>query len=110
MMNFILLTESASPFSMTGFTILYILVIGAVMYFFFIRPQSKERKNKAAQLASLEVGDSVKTTAGFIGTVIDLDDEDNLVIVEFGNNKNCRIPMMKTAIAAVERAEDGVEE
>ena len=34
-------------------------------------------------------------------------DED--VIVEFGNNKNCRIPMRKQAIAEVEKAEKAAE-
>ncbi len=37
------------------------------------------------------VGDSIVTTSGFYGVIIDMTDED--VIVEFGNNKNCRIPM-----------------
>ena len=37
----------------------------------------------------------------FPPTVIDITDDD--VIVEFGNNKNCRIPMQKDAIAAVEK-------
>ena len=36
------------------------------------------------------------------GTIIDI--EDDTVIVEFGNNKNCRIPMQKAAIADVEKA------
>lgn len=34
---------------------------------------------------------------------IDITEDD--VIVEFGNNKNCRIPMRKTAIAEVEKPE-----
>ena len=34
-------------------------------------------------------------------------DED--VIVEFGNNKNCRIPMRKQAIAEVEKAGSAAE-
>lgn len=29
--------------------------------------------------------------------------------MEFGNNKNCRIPMQKAAIAMVEKPEDAVE-
>ena len=33
--------------------------------------------------------------------IIDITDED--VIVEFGNNKNCRIPMQKAAIAQIEK-------
>lgn len=55
-------------------------------------------------LSSMEVGDSVVTTSGFYGTLIDITEED--VIVEFGNNKNCRIPMKKAAIAEVEKASD----
>ena len=43
------------------------------------------------------------TTSGFYGVVIDMTEED--VIVEFGNNKNCRIPMQKSAISQVEKAE-----
>jgi len=50
----------------------------------------------------MEVGDTVLTTSGFYGVLIDISDED--VIVEFGSNKNCRIPMQKAAIAQVEKA------
>ena len=81
--------------------LIYIVIIVAAMYFFAIRPQKKEQKRMAALLASLEVGDTVVTTSGFCGVVIDLTDED--CIVEFGNNKNCRIPMKKSAIAEVEK-------
>ncbi|HIR28363.1 MAG TPA: preprotein translocase subunit YajC [Candidatus Choladousia intestinigallinarum] len=81
--------------------LIYIVIIVGAMYFFAIRPQKKEQKRMAALLASLEVGDTVVTTSGFYGVVIDLTDED--CIVEFGNNKNCRIPMKKSAIAEVEK-------
>ena len=56
-------------------------------------------------LKEVEVGDVVVTTSGFYGVVIDVTDDD--VIVEFGSNKNCRIPMKKSAIAQVEKADDG---
>ena len=46
----------------------------------------------------------IVTTGGFYGVIIDITDED--VIVEFGNNKNCRIPMKKAAIAEVEKASE----
>lgn len=82
--------------------VVYIILIVAFVYFFMIRPQKKEQKTKAAMLSSLEIGDSVLTSSGFYGVVIDITDED--VIVEFGNNKNCRIPMQKAAIAQVEKA------
>lgn len=87
--------------SLMSIIIVYALVIGG-MWFFFIRPQGKEKKRIAAMLSTLEAGDSIQTTSGFFGTVIDIVDNDT-VIVEFGNNKNCRIPMDKAAISKVEK-------
>lgn len=54
-----------------------------------MRPQKKEQKRLAQLLSELEVGDTVLTTSGFYGVIIDITDDD--VIVEFGSNKNCRI-------------------
>lgn len=107
---FNLLTEPAAGGAGGGMMlmIVYILIIGGAMYFFAIRPQKKEQKRMAALLASMEVGDTIVTTSGFYGVVIDITDED--CIVEFGNNKNCRIPMRKAAIAEVEKASDGIVE
>ena len=76
-------------------------VMFIVLYFFMIRPQQKETKRKTAMMAGLAVGDTVLTTSGFYGGLIDITDD--TVIVEFGSNKNCRIPMQKDAIAAVEK-------
>ena len=87
--------------------IVWIVVLFVFMYFFMIRPQQKETKNKNAMMASLAVGDTVLTTSGFYGVVIDI--EEDTVIVEFGSNKNCRIPMQKAAISAVEKPENAVE-
>jgi len=89
------------------FTIIYMVVIVGFFYFFLIRPQRKEQKEKQNMLGSLAVGDSVLTTAGFYGVVIDMTED--TVIVEFGNNKNCRIPMQKAAIVQIEKPEDAIE-
>ena len=97
-----LLSESASSGGGMALMLVYIVIIFGAMYFFAIRPQKKEQKRMAALIASVEVGDTIVTTSGFYGVVIDLTDDD--CIVEFGNNKNCRIPMKKAAIAEVEKA------
>ncbi|MCI8813948.1 MAG: preprotein translocase subunit YajC [Lachnospiraceae bacterium] len=83
--------------------LIWMVALIAVMYFMMIRPQKKEQNRIRAMLADMAVGDSVVTTSGFYGVVIDITDED--VIVEFGNNRNCRIPMRKGAIAEVEKAQ-----
>ena len=87
--------------SIMTMVILYAVIIG-IFWFFAIRPQSKQKKEHENLLSTLEVGDSILTTSGFFGVVIDIKDE--IVIVEFGSNKNCRIPMQKAAIAQVEKA------
>ena len=76
-------------------------VFFAVLWFFLMRPQKKEQKRLQLMLAEMAVGDTVLTTSGFYGVLIDITEED--VIVEFGNNKNCRIPMQKSAITQVEK-------
>ncbi len=84
--------------------IMYVVLIGAMMYFMAIRPQKKEQKRVNAMLSTMEVGDVVVTTSGFYGVLIDITEDD--VIVEFGSNRNCRIPMKKAAIAEVEKNND----
>ena len=87
--------------------VLWIVIFIAFMYFFMIRPQKKEQQQKNAMLQALEIGDTVLTTSGFYGTIIDMSED--TVIIEFGNNKNCRIPMQRAAISAVEKPEDAAK-
>ena len=110
-MNFLLIAEAdaaateaanAAMGGMSWFTILWLVAIIAFFYFFMIRPQKKEQKKVSAMLAELATGDVVLTTSGFYGVIIDI--QEDTVIVEFGNNKNCRIPMQKQAIVQVEKA------
>ena len=100
----ILLTEGVSTGDMLISTVLPMILLFVFMYFIMIRPQQKEEKKKALMLSELAVGDTVLTTSGFYGTIIDISDD--TVIVEFGNNRNCRIPMQKSAVAMVEKPED----
>lgn len=83
--------------------ILYLAFFFALMYFMLIRPQKKQNKKQEDIQNSIEPGDNIMTTSGFYGTVLDIVD-DTTIIVEFGNNKNCRIPMHKRAVAEIEKA------
>lgn len=104
----ILLTEDAAAAAGSSVIMVgYIVVLVVVFYFIMVRPQKKEQKRMAAMLSELSVGDAVLTNSGFYGTIIDITDD--TVIIEFGNNKNCRIPMQKAAIAMVEKPEDATE-
>ena len=91
----------ANPASSYIMLIAWVVIIGVFLYFTMIKPQRKEQNRIKTMLAELEAGDSVLTTSGFYGVVIDVDED--TVIVEFGNNKNCRIPMQKSAITQIEK-------
>lgn len=106
MKNFILLAEGADPAATTGSWVMIVAqvaILGLLLYFMLIRPQKKQQKQMEAMLSTLTTGDSVLTSSGFYGVVIDVMEE--VAIVEFGNNKNCRIPMKKSAIVEIEKPE-----
>lgn len=102
-MGILLTADTASTGSMIPIILMYVVIFGAFFYFALYRPQKKEQKKMNAMLSSLEIGDCILTNSGFYGIVIDITDD--TVIVEFGNNKNCRIPMQKSAIAQIEKAD-----
>lgn len=105
MFNSILLTADATAGGSALLMVVWLVLIVVMFYFMLIRPQKKEQKKMQELHNSMEVGDCVLTSSGFYGIIIDITDD--TVIVEFGNNKNCRIPMQKNAIAQVEKVNAG---
>ena len=103
-LSLLLATSGSSSWIMI---VIYVVVFGGFMYFILIRPQKKQQNKIKELIASMEVGDTVLTSSGFFGVLIDITDD--TVTVEFGNNKNCRIPMQKSAIVQVEKASEGME-
>ena len=93
---------SGSTGGSTGI-IIWIVILVVFMFVFMIRPQRREQQKKQDMMKTMSVGDTVLTTSGFYGTLIDVSGD--TVIVEFGNNKNCRIPMQKAAIVQIEHPE-----
>lgn len=103
-MDSVVLTAASGGTGSILLMVCYIALFGVAIYFLMVKPQKKEQKRMEALLSTMAPGDSVLTTSGFYGVVIDVMDDS--VIVEFGNNKNCRIPMQKSAITQVEKPED----
>lgn len=97
------MAQGGNAFGTVGM-VLYIIALIGLFYFFLIRPQKKQQKAHEALLTTVAAGDSILTSSGFYGVVIDVMDE--VVIVEFGSNKNCRIPMKKDAIVEIDKPEE----
>ncbi|SEO02345.1 protein translocase subunit yajC [Mucilaginibacter gossypiicola] len=60
------------------------VLIIVVFYFFMIRPQVKKQKDQKKYVEELKKGDRVITTAGIHGRIVDLNDTTFLVEVENG--------------------------
>ena len=101
-------TTGTTTNSMGWMTWVWLVLMIVIFYFLLIRPQRKQQKEQEAMMAELKPGVSIMTTGGFYGVVLDI--VEDTVIVEFGNNKNCRIPMNKAAIAQIDRPEASVSE
>jgi len=85
-----------------GFDFTFIIMIAitiAAFYMLIFRPQRKREKEMAKLQSEISPGDSVITSSGMYGKVIEIGA--NAIVVEFGMNKGIRIPVNKTDIIAV---------
>lgn len=74
-----------------------LVVIFALFYFLFIRPQQKRQRDRQTLLRSLQKGDKVVTIGGVHGTVLDLDDD--TVTLRVG--ENVKLVFERSAVNAV---------
>jgi preprotein translocase YajC subunit len=96
-------------------TLLPLLAIGVLGYFFFIRPQQRKAQAvKQQQSSGIDVGDEVQTVGGVIGTVLEVHgDRYTLLTGALGDDGNLdgpqptRIVFVRQAIAKkIDRVED----
>jgi preprotein translocase subunit YajC len=114
--HLLLAASSKSTSSSSAYlTLLPLLAIGVLGYFFFIKPQQrKAQAARAAQSSGIEVGDEVQTVGGVIGTVLEIHGDRYTVLTgALGNDGNLdgpqptRIVFVRQAIAKkIEPIED----
>ena len=76
-------------------TLVPMVLIMVVFYFFMIRPQVKKAKDHNKLIAELKKGDKIVTTAGIHGRIVDMNDTTFLIEVEGGT----KIRFDKTAVS-----------
>jgi preprotein translocase subunit YajC len=112
----VLAASSSSKSSSSAFlTLVPLLAIGVLGYFFFIRPQQRKAQTaREQQKSGIEVGDEVQTVGGIIGTVLEIHgDRYTLLTGALGDDGNLdgpqptRIVFVRQAIA---RKVDPVED
>ena len=110
MINALMLTSGttgSTSGSNTGsmvITILMLVAVFVVFYFFGIRPQKKQEKAAAEMRNNLQVGDEITTIGGIIGKVVSIKDE--TCVIETSRERT-KIRILRSAISRVDvRAED----
>ena len=76
-------------------TLVPMVLIMIVFYFFMIRPQVKKAKDHKKLVAELKKGDKIVTTAGIHGRIVDMNELTFLIEVEGGT----KIRFDKSAIS-----------
>lgn len=71
--------------------ILMLVAMFAIMYFFMIRPQQKKQKEIQNFRKSIEKGQNVITAGGVYGTVRDIDDVNNVLVIEVASGVRIRV-------------------
>ena len=97
--------SSGSSDFLTG--ILPLVLIFVVFWFLLIRPQKKQQKERDLMIANLKKNDHVLTHAGIYGIVKQINDQDFVLCID--ENKDVRVKVSRTAIAAVIKTSGGGE-
>ncbi|WP_349744809.1 preprotein translocase subunit YajC [Stenotrophomonas geniculata] len=87
----------SQPQGMGLTTLLFPVILIAIMYFLMIRPQMKRQKEHKAMLEKIKRGDEVLTNGGIAGIVTDIGD--NFITIEVADN--VRIRVQKGAVGNV---------
>ena len=76
-------------------SLLPIVLVFVVFYFFLIRPEKKKNKQVADMRNSLRVGDEIVTIGGIVGKVTNV--KDDQITLETGADRN-KIRLMRWAV------------
>ncbi len=103
-MNTILLEGTGNGGGSGLVSILMIVGMLAILYFFMIRPQKKQEKETNAMRNGLQVGDEITTIGGIIGKIVSIKEE--TIMIETGHDRT-KIRLLRSAVRNVDvKAED----
>jgi len=79
----------------TSISIMYMVGLFAILWFFMVRPQQQRQKQHAQMVASLKVNDRIITAGGIYGTIIKIKDDSLIVKI----SENVRIELLRSAVS-----------
>ncbi len=104
MITFLEATATEGGFWASWGSIIMIVAMFALLYFFMIRPQKKQEKEVSTMRNNLVVGDEITTIGGIIGKIVSIKDE--TCVIETSRD-GTKIRILKSAVRNVDvHAED----
>lgn len=85
--------------SIGGSGLVPMVLIFLVFYFLLIRPQEKKRRMQEQLVLGVKKGEEIVTNAGLFGTVAEINDSDNTIVVQIA--KGVEIKMLKNSIVDI---------
>lgn len=76
------------------------VLIFAIFYFLLVLPMQRQRKKHQQMLSALQNGQQVQTSGGLIGTVVAIDEPNELVVVRVKPD-GVKLQVARSAISAV---------
>jgi len=72
-----------------------------ILYFLIFRPQRKKQKQHQGMIDNLKIHDTVVTTGGIIGKIVNIKKEKNILVIRVDETTNTKIDIQRNAIAGV---------
>lgn len=79
------------------YSIVLLVLMFALLYFFMIRPENKRKKQAQAMRDSLTVGDEITTIGGIIGTICAV--KEDSIVIETGADR-VRVEFAKWSVSS----------
>ncbi|MEE0969179.1 MAG: preprotein translocase subunit YajC [Clostridia bacterium] len=96
--------NGTNPAGSSWMSIIMIVAMLAILYFFMIRPQKKQEKETQSMRNALQIGDEITTIGGIIGKIVSIKEE--TCMIETGHDR-MKIRILKSAVRCVDvKAED----
>ncbi|MBD3232719.1 MAG: preprotein translocase subunit YajC [candidate division Zixibacteria bacterium] len=72
------------------------ILMFVILYFLLIRPQTKKQKEHQKMLSELRKGDRVVTNSGIFGTIVGINEKDNVVVLKIA--ENVKVEVLRSSI------------
>ncbi len=109
MINYLTLANTTSEGTSSVWSIVMMVALFALMYFFMIRPQKKKQKEEQNMRDSIQIGDEITTIGGIMGKVVTVKD-DSIVLETGAGAERTKMKFTRWAIQTNDTANARMEE